>query len=330
MTSSVVSGGPFKSRRLNAWLNRRMPPANSVELNQGNIFILPTREGFYFLALVALMVLAGINFQNSLVFLISFLLFSIFMVSILHTFRNLSGLNLQAGSTRPAFAGEDAEFTVIVHRRGERIYEGIRLGWSESLMQGVDLVDDEEQRVSVYVPTSRRGRFNPGRMLIQTSYPVGLFRAWSWVDLDMSVVVFPRPIYAGDIPDAISQNNDGDMLHREGVDDFYGLRDYRDGDPVRHIAWKSYARTEQLQTKEFVAFVDRRIWLEWDMLAGLDRESRLSRLCYWILKVSESNDEFGLRLPGIEIEPDRGMEHRERLLTELALFEVDQRPGVVG
>lgn len=321
--TSQATAGPFKARRLNQWLNRRMPPSDSIELHQGNIFILPTREGLYFVILVALMVLAGINFQNSLIFLLAFLLFSIFMVGILHTFRNLSGVTLQAGVTRPAFAGEDAEFDVIVSRQGERLYEGIRLGWRADMMKDVDLVEDEETRVRLFVPTKRRGRFNPGRLLIETRFPIGLFRAWSWVDLDMTSIVYPRPILAGELPDSMSNDDDGDMVQRDGVDDFHGLRDYRDGDPIRHIAWKTFARTEELQLKEYAAFVDRRIWLDWDMLAGLDRENRLSRLCYWVLKVAGTNDEFGLRLPGVEIEPARGPEHRERVLTELALFEAD-------
>jgi uncharacterized protein (DUF58 family) len=91
---------------------------------------------------------------------------------------------------------------------------------------------------------------------------------------------------------------------------------------LRRIAWKSYARTEELQVKEFAAFVDRRVWLDYDHFAGMDRENRLSRLCSWVLKLSAGNDEYGLRLPGIEIPPGRGPEHRERLLRELALFEV--------
>ena len=325
MTSQTATAGPTASRRFNRWLDRRIPPANSIELHQGNIFILPTREGMYFVVLVALMVLAGINFQNSLIFLLAFLLFAVFMVGMLHTFRNLSGLTLQAGTARPAFAGEDAEFDVILSRHGERVYEGIHIGWDRALMAGVDLVEDEEFRARIFVPAKRRGRFDPGRVLIETQFPLGLFRAWSWVDLKMSTVMYPRPVYAGELPDSVSSNDDGEMLKRDGVDDFYGLRDYQAGDPIRHIAWKSFARSDELQLKEFAAFVDRRVWLDWDMLPGLDRENRLSRLCYWVLQLAGSNDEYGLRLPGVEIEPDRGAAHRDRLLTELALFESERR-----
>ena len=58
---------------------------------------------------------------------------------------------------------------------------------------------------------------------------------------------------------------------------------------------------------------------------GLDREARLSRLCGMLLRVAITDQPYGLRLPGIVIEPDRGESHRQYLLAELALFDTPQR-----
>ena len=254
----------------------------------------------------------------------SFLLASMFMVSILHTYRNLSGLTILAGGTLPAFAGEDAEFTVVLNRFGNRTYEALLLGWNPDLLQGADLITDDELTLKLFVETRSRGRLNPGRLLIQTYYPVGLFRSWSWVDLDMSSIVYPRPVPAGVIPAAIATSNEGELIRKEGVDDFYGLREYQQGDQLKHVAWKSYARTGELLTKQFAAFADSRVWLEWEFFAGMDREARLSRLCYWALQLDKGNHEYGLRIPGEEIEPGRGAEHLQEVLKVLALFETTQ------
>ncbi|MEK9871279.1 MAG: DUF58 domain-containing protein, partial [Gammaproteobacteria bacterium] len=178
-----------RSDRFNRWLDRRMPPANSVTLNQRKIFILPTRQGIYFVLLVCAMVLAGINYQNSLVFALAFLLASLFMVAMLHTFRNLSGLTLVAGNAESAFAGEEAELTVVLKRLGDRTYESLQVGWNPTALSVADLVTDSEVRIKSFVMAKRRGRLNPGRLLIQTFFPLGLFRAWSWVDLDMVALV---------------------------------------------------------------------------------------------------------------------------------------------
>ena len=109
------------------------------------------------------------------------------------------------------------------------------------------------------------------------------------------------------------------------AEDFYGLREYQPGDAIRHIAWRAYARSETLMTKQFAAYADRRVWLEWDHFEGLDREARLSRLCFWVLRLNSTNDEYGLRLPGLEIAPARGEAHRDEVLKTLALFELDLR-----
>ncbi len=326
MTSSANTPDStvWPSIRFRRWLDRRMPPASAITLDRKKIFILPTKEGILFSFLIVFMVLAGINYQNSLIFVLAFLLASLFMVSILHTYRNLSGLTIMASSTLPAFAGEDAEFTLVLSRLGARTFEALLLGWNPELLQGADLLEEEEVKVKLFVETRIRGVMNPGRMLIQTYYPVGLFRAWSWLDLDMQTIVYPRPVPAGAIPFVQASSNDGELIQREGVDDFYGLRDYQQGDPLKHVAWKSYARTGELLTKQFAAFADRRVWLEWDFFPGMDREARLSRLCYWVLKFDAGNDEYGLRLPGIELAPGRGHEHREEMLKTLALFEIEQ------
>ncbi len=317
MTSSL-----FESARFKAWLDQRMPPAHTITLNQKRIFILPTREGLYFIIVVLFMLLAGINYQNSLIFAIAFLLFSLFMVGMLHTYRNLSGLTLLAGPVRPAFAGEDAEFQVILQRHGARVYEALQLGWNKDLLEEVDLLEKEEVRVKLYVPTSRRGILNPGRLLVQTYYPLGLFRSWTWQDLDVSTVIYPRPIPAGDLPPSETLGEEGELVEREGADDFYGMRAYSPGDPLKHIAWKSFARSDNLLVKQFASHVDRRVWIDWEYLPGMDREARLSRLCYWVIKYARGQDEYGLRLPGVELAPGRGDQHRDEMLKTLALFEL--------
>ena len=317
----------YRSDRFNRWLNKRMPPANSVTLNQRKIFIVPTREGFAFMLLVCAMILAGVNYQNSLVFALAFLLASLFMVTMFHTYRNLSGLVLQGGGGKATFAGDSAEFTLVLKRQGERMYEALHVGWNKHDLCQVDLISHEETRPKCYVRAPRRGRFDPGRLLIETSYPLGFFRAWSWVDLAMSAVVYPKPIEGGVLPVSTSDSEQGELVTRSGAEDFYGLREYQPGDLVRHIAWRVYARSDTLMTKQYAAYADRRVWLDWEYFEGLHREARLSRLCYWVLKLNASNDEYGLRLPGIEIEPARGESHREEVLKRLALFELSDANG---
>lgn len=305
--------------RFEKWLDRRIPPSRAVTLDRRNVFIFPTREGFTFALLLVLLLLGAVNYQNSLVFAFAFLLASLFVIGILHTFRNLSGITIELVGCRAAFAGEDAEFHVGVSRADRRVHEGLCFAWPGSIAQTLDLVEGEAQ-IKLFVHAPRRGWLRPGRLLVESRFPLGLLRAWSWIDLDASALVYPRPVIAGRAPMTAGTRDSGAALVRDGSDDFVGMREYVQGDSLRQINWKRWARGGNLQVKEFGGYADRRLWLDWDSLPSLDTEARLSRLCGWAVQAARERDDYGLRIPGITVEPDQGDRHRDRVLKALALF----------
>lgn len=305
--------------RWRAWLNRRVPPRRRVVLHRGNVFIFPSRTGFAFIGLIALLILAAINYQNSMVFGLAFLLASTFALAISHTFRNLSGLTIEAAGVRPVFAGEHAEFGVRLIRATPRGHHALWLGWPGEIPQNVDLDEESEQRLHIPVLASARGWLDPGRLRLETTWPLGLLRAWTWLDLAQAALVYPQPLLAGPPRRAALANGEGEQLVAEGHDDFVGLRPYRPGDSLKHIAWKSFAQEGELMVKEYGGHADRRLWLDFEVLAGLGVEERLSTLCGWVLACEAARDEYGLRLPGVEIAPGHGEAHRAELLRALAL-----------
>lgn len=297
-----------------------------MTLSQRNIFIFPSSTGFAFGGLLMLLVLAAINYQASLVYAVAFLLGSVFLVTILYTFRNLSGLRLEFAGGRPGFVGEDIEFAVRVVRptgRGRssgRAREGIQISFPEGIARWVELYDQEADLVRLYVQGERRGYLHPGRLLLETYYPLGLLRAWTWVDLDASALVYPRPLFA-EFPASVSGRRDeGELLDPQGSEDFSDIKAYQPGDPVKHIMWRSYARGgDELMVKRYASFVEPRLWLDLDNVSG-ELEERLSRLTGLALHATRLGREFGLRLGGAEIKPGLGEAHLERVLRELALY----------
>ena len=75
--------------------------------------------------------------------------------------------------------------------------------------------------------------------------------------------------------------------------------------------------------KQYGAYADRSVWLEWDMFPAQGIEQRLSHMCYWALEYDRRNEEYGLRLPGTVIAPDVGEKHRDRVLKALALYGIE-------
>jgi uncharacterized protein (DUF58 family) len=93
------------------------------------------------------------------------------------------------------------------------------------------------------IPAARRGRLAIGRVMLETRFPLDLFRAWSYVEPDAHCLVYPRPLFSA-LPDAGAQAGSGkSRSHAAGNDDFAGLRTYHASDSPRHIAWKTVART---------------------------------------------------------------------------------------
>ena len=318
--AGTIIGAEMPAGRWRAWLDRRIPPRRVIVLNQRNIFIFPPQQGLAFVLLIVLLVLGGINYQNSLVFGLAFLLASLFAVTIGHTYQNLAGMEIEAAGAAPVFAGEHALFSLRIARRGKRGHHAIRIGWPGEPAQAFDLDGEREVRVRIPVPAEHRGWLDPGRFRLETYWPLGLLRAWTWIDVDQRALVYPAPLSGAPPAAANVASGEGDAVVRGGSDDFLSLKEYRPGDPLKHVAWKSFAREGEMMVKEFGAYADKRLWLDWDALPGLDVEARLSRLTAWALELDRRGDAFGLRIPGLVIDPDSGSEHRTRVLRRLALF----------
>ncbi|MBN4053297.1 DUF58 domain-containing protein [Haliea sp. AH-315-K21] len=307
-------------RRFGQWVVRRIPPSKNIELHLNNIFIIPTMQGLGFCFVLALMFIGAINYETSLAFALVFLLIGVFILAIFYTYRNLSGLHLSGLTDGSVFVGENAEITIIVNRHGKRTYEAIELGFEKSRKVVANLIENKEQRLSLFVPTLKRGQLNPGRLRVETFYPFGLHRAWSLVDLDLNCLVYPIPIEC-DLNILNTSDRDGGKVNiTRGNDDFYNLREYQPGDPLKHVAWKNFAKGQGMYTKQYSSNIDDKIWLSWSLFSELSKEDRLSRLCYCVLKLDASGVDYGLDIPECVIEPNKGIAHYHSVLRALALF----------
>ncbi|MBX8620256.1 DUF58 domain-containing protein [Pseudomonas cichorii] len=303
------------------WLVRRIPPAARIKLDHRRIFILPTRTGATFALVVFLMLLVSINYQNSLAYGLTFLLLSVGILAILHTYRNLGGLVLSAGLARSVFVGEPVQLRLRLESAGHA-HQALGLGWSAQTLQPGDVTAEGLTEVELTLPAETRGWLRAPRLRVESVFPLGIFRAWSWLDLEQTVLIYPRPIpgamplLQGVQPHA---QDDGQATRGAGVDDYQGLRSYQPGDNRRRLHWKAYSRGQGLLVKEFTDLSGHELCLDFMALGG-DIEERLSRLCYWVLELSQRQQPFALRLPGFLSAVDSSDAHREACLRQLALF----------
>jgi uncharacterized protein (DUF58 family) len=292
-----------------------------VVLGQRRVYILPTSAGVMFAMTLVMLLIGSINYNLSLGYVLTFLLAGVGMVSILHTWRNLARVALRPAKTRPVFAGDSARFHIVVENPGahRRVCLAIQLAGQSAVY--FDVAPRGAQDVEARLPAARRGVLRPGRFRIFSVYPVGLFYAWANVELDLHCLVYARP-EPGHVPLPPAQTASGQGgASGTGEEDFAGLRTYHPGDSPRRIAWKAFARSDIFLTKQFSGNAASELWLNLaDIPEALGLEARLSRLTRWVIEAETAGQRFGLRLFGIEFEPEFGVSHRDRCLQAIALY----------
>jgi uncharacterized protein (DUF58 family) len=311
------------------WLFRLKPDDRlPVVLTQRRIFILPTRTGLLFGLVLCLMLTGAINYNLSLGHALIFLLAGLGFVAMVHTFRNLIGLQLLPGRVEPVFAGEIAQFQLVLENPYS--YERRSLEFKFAANQNntaenpvLHLPASALATITVPYASAIRGRLDPGRITLSTRYPLGLFHAWSYPHPRFSCLIYPKPL-ATPLPASSSATQSGQWQGHFGQEDFSGLRPHQPNDSPRHIAWKAVARdidNRPLLIKQFAGGATEQLMLDWAQTPEEnDIETRLSILCGWILTAEQQHLHYGLSLPGTLIEPSLGTTHRQACLEALALY----------
>lgn len=304
----------------NAFFGPRQPEPGTIFLLQKRVYILPTRAGLAYAFALAAMLIGSINYNLSLGYILTFLLASMGLVAILHTFRNLVHLQITPGRVEPVFAGEVAWFELFLENHAAYDRAAIAL-WHQGKATQCDLAAARGTTVRIAVASRTRGWLAPERVTVDTRFPVGLLRAWSYIRPDMRCLVYPKPD-DGLLPLPEPSGGSGEKrVASGGSDDFAGLRAYQASDSPRHIHWKAAARAQDLQTKVFSGRAAAELWLDWNQLpAHLELEAKLSRLTRWVLAANRDSLRYGLRLPGLELPPDEGEAHHFNCLRALALY----------
>lgn len=307
-------------QRFQEWVDRRTPIKPKVTLNQNNIYIIPTVEGMAFLLLLLVLLLTAINYQNSLIYLLTFFLGALFVLSILLCFNNLKGLSFSAKGGAMVQSGEDAAFLLSV--RAQRDHSDIAAGLVDSESQTLLPLRANAQSCTLLLKTNQRGRKKLDRVRVETRYPFGLIVAWTWLRLDASVLVYPNPV---EPVEPLYSGRDGDETGKHsstvpGHEEFSGLKNYVQGEPLNRISWKHYASKEVMVSKEFAAQSADTRWLDFNDYDGADTELRLSYLCFEAQRRASGGLPFGLKLPGNQVELGVGRHHLETCLEALALY----------
>ncbi|MCA1779277.1 MAG: DUF58 domain-containing protein [Xanthomonadaceae bacterium] len=303
------------SKRLVARRGAIHPP---LLLGYRQIFILPTRFGWMIGVLLTAMLLGSLNFNNNLGLFTTFLVAGIGLLSMHLAHRNLEGVEVRGVEAGPVFAGAALELAVRLRETRERCRDGLVATIADAPPSaGVDLGAGGFGQAVLQIPTLRRGWLDLPRVRIRSRYPIGWFEAWSWIWPERRFRVWPRP--ADEAPPLPTASEfDGAAEAGDESDEFHGLREWREGDPLHRIAWKASQRHQSLLARQYARPRGGRVVLRLSDAPGADLEQRLSVLARWVLDADREGRHFGLELGSSKIAPAHGEVHRKRCLDQLA------------
>jgi uncharacterized protein (DUF58 family) len=310
----------FRTRAA-AWVRRRQGDDHlPATINARRVYILPTRAGMAFALLVFVMLLAGLNYANSVALMITFVLAGFGLIAMHLCHRNLVGITLRDIATIDAFAGEHGQIQLTVANAADTPRIGIEAATQTAERVSRDVPAGGTARADLALPLERRGSVNVDRIRLSTAFPFGLFRAWTYVHLRVGVLAWPVPRGRHDPPAEAATGGDAPAVHRAGDEEWFGLREFRNGDSPRQVAWGAYARGRGLLVKTYQSPAAHHRTFDLALVPGTDIETRLEQLSAWVVAAHARGERYGLVVGNRNIPPDTGSPHRERCLRELALY----------
>ncbi|MFC2588470.1 MAG: DUF58 domain-containing protein [Ottowia sp.] len=312
--------------RLRQWWQGRLTAADAVLLTQRNVYILPTRAGLMLALTLGVLLIASINYQLNLGYLFTFLLAGCAAAGVWVGHGTLRGLGLKLLPPQPVFAGQPAFLDVRLSsaRAAPRHAIGLAVmgaGREDARWAWADVPARGEAALQTSFCPARRGLHAAPLLVVQTLFPLGAFRIWTVWKPAAQVLAWPAPeVNAPPLPAGEARAGAGQAASRERAPgEFDGVRLWQRGDTLRQVVWKKFAKSGELVSRDAQHLQRQQLWLDFARTGAPDAESRLSRLAAWVLAADARQLEYGLRLPGLEIEPDSGAAHKLRCLRALAL-----------
>jgi uncharacterized protein (DUF58 family) len=328
MRSSAPLRSGFRARArleraVSAWARSRQGEDQApLTLQSRRIYVLPTRTGLVAAALLFVMVLAGLNYQNNLALLLSFLLCGVALVSMYECHRTLSGLQISSAQVEATFAHTQGELLLAFQNTTDTARRSLRLRVSEVPPQYFELAPHCISVMHARYQARARGRQHIDRLHLSSNAPLGLFRAWTWLHLPLQALIYPAPVRLRALPPPRGIPQRSERERRLSGDEEWGwLRAFRDSDPLRRVAWKAYARGAPLMVAHYDAPAGARRVLSLAALQHLPLESALSQLADWVLECERRGESYALELSGRSLVAGHGLAHRRRCLEALALYE---------
>ena len=318
----------YLRQRFRAWFENRLPLSDHITLTQRTVYILPTRPGLMLGVTLLILLVASINYQLNLGYLLTFLLAGSALVGMHVCHGTLRGLAMHLQAPGAHFAGATAPIDIcltnstrgIRHAIGLSVLDNQQAHWAWT-----DVPAQGDSTVQVAFTPAKRGLHRLPTLTAETRFPLGTFRVWTVWRPAAQLLVYPTPeANAPPLPPGEPRSGGAaNALRAQNSGEFDGVRGYKRGDPLKLVVWKKAAKADEsgngLVVRDTAQANAYELWLDFVQASTAGTEHKLSRLCAWVLAADKLGAVYGLRLPSLSIAPASGEAHKRQCLEALAL-----------
>lgn len=304
-----------------------------------------TREGAGFILLILGVGFGAINTGNNLLYLVLSMCCSFLVVSGILSELTLKKITVQGILPATVYAQDYFPLTLKATNHKKRFSSySLRISLlpgressfaaeEEPAMYLFHLPAGKSLEKSVMIRACKRGYLQFRRCQVATSFPFGFFIKFKFIKLsnDCESIVFPE-IHPVHLPDPSSASNEEQGIIRHDGEEIYALKEYREGDPLSAVHWKSSAKTGDLRIKEFSSggkqsftiflnLEDAQTGTPVENTLMEQRVSEAASLAYHLIR---RGDEVSLKTPGHQIPSVNAPQHLEEIMTFLAFVGLEQ------
>lgn len=308
------------NKRWVGWVKKRNCAGNPQIVNTRNLYILPSGFGWAYGVVVVALLIGAINYQINTIFLMTFLLAIIGMVSASEAHGNLLNVSIKLIDIEDAQQGTPAKINLFASvDKKIRFSIGCRIASQPE--SRLEKIPTEGLPFIVPLETTVRGYFPLPPIVLSSIFPFGIFRVWTYVYFDEHYYVYPKPVDPGFWPDPCMDQK-REKKNIQGDEEFYDLKHVENPwTEPKLISWKTVAKGQgwyhkRMNTNEADSWI-----FKLTDLPSANIESKLQYLSYWLQTAEENNLLYALDLAGSSTKFSRGKQHLQHCLRQLALYQ---------
>ncbi|MBR59490.1 MAG: hypothetical protein CMH54_15935 [Myxococcales bacterium] len=319
-----------------SWFRRKKKKARTIEEQIDLYRRLPRRlqvyrEGVWLIVMIFGLGIAAINTGHNLLYLLLGFLLSIISLSGVLSERMLNRARVDFLPPDGLHVGETTRIPVGFKFLGRwgRVYS---LRASPVLEDGVaetvpayapQLVAGERQRFIMRTRFLRRGIYASPRARLETDFPFGFVSKSRLLEVESTYRVWPRihPVHLD--PPTHSEQQYSDQAGYVSVtgEEFFSVREYRSGDPIKRIHWRLTARATRPVVRELELPGSPRLSISC-VIPSLDEAAQEDAYAEMAASLAVAGLDAGylveLETPTQKVTAQRGPSQRRRILNALA------------